>query len=88
MLSEEGFEKSVEYFNDSIENEDKFKEKTKDYSIEVKYADQLYKAYVSDGISRIDKVNGRFLAAQNLKLDTIIEQNEIIIELLEKLVEK
>lgn len=88
IAREEGFEKSLEYFNNSIENEDKFKEKTKDYSIEVKYADQLYKAYVNDGISRLDKVNGRFLAAQNLKLDTIIEQNEIIIDLLKKLVEK
>lgn len=88
IAEEEGYESAVEYFNNIVEDQEKFFEKKKDYSIEVKYADQVYKAYVKDGISRIEKVNGRFLAAQNIKLDTIIEQNERIIELLEILAEK
>ena len=47
------------------------------------------------GISRLDKVNGRFLASQTIKLDILIEQNKQLIEqnntiigLLEKINEK
>ncbi|MGA2677361.1 MAG: hypothetical protein ACLQG5_10475 [Methanobacterium sp.] len=58
------------------------------YKNDVELADLLYKAYVTLGISRLDKVDGRFLASQTIKLDTIIEQNTKIIELLEKIVEK
>ena len=40
------------------------------------------------GISRVDKVNGRFMAAQNMKLDLLIEQNTKIIQLLEEIAKK
>lgn len=50
---------------------------------EIFLADALYKNYVIDGASRLDKVNGRLLASINLKLDAVAEQNDRIIELLE-----
>ncbi|MDO5820864.1 MAG: zinc ribbon domain-containing protein, partial [Methanobrevibacter sp.] len=59
-----------------------------EYSLESKMADKLYKAYINDGISRIEKVNGRFLASQTLKLDMIIEQNNTIIQLLKEIRDK
>jgi hypothetical protein len=61
-----------------------FIEKRKEeYKIEAKLADQVYKAYVTDGLSRLEKVNGRFLASLSIKNDILIEQNNRIIELLE-----
>ena len=69
--------------------------KSSQYQQEAKLADKVYKSYVTNGISRLDKVNGRFLAAQTIKLDVLIEQNKQlinqnnrIIELLEKIYEK
>ncbi|WP_292745980.1 hypothetical protein [Methanobrevibacter sp.] len=66
--------------------------KISEYQHEAKLADSVYKVYVTNGISRLDKINGRFLATQTVKLDIIIEQNQqlikqnrTIIELLEKL---
>jgi len=53
-----------------------------EYAREAKLADKVYKAYVTDGISRLDKVNGRFLASLSIKTDVLIEQNNRIIELL------
>lgn len=68
--------------------------KTSQYKQEAELADKVYKSYVTHGISRLDKVNGRFLAAQTIKLDVLIEQNKQLIEqnntiikLLEKLTE-
>lgn len=61
-----------------------FIEKRKEeYKIEAKLADQVYKAYITDGLSRLEKVNGRFLASLSIKNDILIEQNNRIIELLE-----
>lgn len=54
--------------------------KISEYSHESKLADKVYKAYVTNGISRLDKVNGRFLASQTIKLDVLIEQNQQLIE--------
>ena len=71
--------------NKEIEN--RFIRKQKMYKTEAKLADKVYKAYITDGLSRLEKINGRFLASQTMKLDTLIEQNEKIIELLEKLIE-
>lgn len=69
--------------------------KISEYKNEASLADQVYKAYVTNGISRLDKINGRFLASQTIKLDVIIEQNQQLIEqnnaiikLLEKISEK
>lgn len=69
--------------------------KTSQYSQEANLADRVYKSYVTNGISRLDKVNGRFLASQTIKLDILIEQNKQLIEqnntiikLLEKISEK
>ena len=70
-------------------------QKISEYSHEANLADKVYKSYVTNGISRLDKVNGRFLASQTVKLDVLIEQNkqliqqnDKIIELLEKISEK
>lgn len=70
-------------------------QKISEYSHEAKLADQVYKSYVTNGISRLDKINGRFLASQTVKLDVLIEQNkqliqqnDKIIKLLEKISEK
>lgn len=70
-------------------------QKISQYKHEANLADKVYKSYVTNGISRLDKVNGRFLAAQTIKLDVLIEQNKqlisqnnTIIELLEKIYEK
>jgi ribosomal protein L40E len=66
-----------------------FIEKRKDsYVTEAKLADEVYKAYVTDGLSRLDKVNGRFLASQSIKTDILIEQNNRIIALLESIINK
>jgi hypothetical protein len=59
-----------------------------EYATEAKLADQVYKAYITDGLSRLDKVNGRFLASLSMKNDILIEQNNRIIELLELQVNK
>ena len=69
--------------------------KISEYSHEARLADRVYKSYVTNGVSRLDKVNGRFLATQTVKLDIIIEQNQqmiqqnrTIINLLRKISEK
>jgi hypothetical protein len=54
--------------------------KTTQYKQEARLADRVYKSYVTDGISRLEKVNGRFLASQTIKLDILIEQNKQLIE--------
>lgn len=54
--------------------------KISQYSQESQLADKVYKSYVTHGISRLDKVNGRFLATQTIKLDILIEQNKQLIE--------
>ena len=53
--------------------------KSSQYKHEAKLADKVYKSFVTDGISRLDKVNGRFLASQTIKLDILIEQNQKLI---------
>ena len=50
------------------------------YHNEAKEADKVYKAFVTGGFSRLDKVNGRFLASQLIKLDVLNQQNNQIIE--------
>ena len=69
--------------------------KASQYRQEAELADKVYKSYITNGISRLDKVNGRFLASQTIKLDILIEQNKQLIEqnntiinLLEKINEK
>lgn len=72
------------------------------YKEDAKKADKVYKAYITGGFSRLEKVNGRFLASQLIKLEVInqqnnriiqqnnevIEQNNEIIELLRQIAEK
>lgn len=70
------------------ETKSHFNESKDKYKIEARLADKVYKAYITDGLSRLEKINGRFLASQTMKLDTIIQQNGKIIELLQKIVEK
>lgn len=61
-------------------------ERREEYVTEAKLADKVYKAYITDGLSRLDKINGRFLASQSIKTDILIEQNNRIIQLLETIV--
>lgn len=50
------------------------------YHNEAREADKVYKAFVTDGISRLEKINGRFLASQLIKLDVLTQQNNHIIQ--------
>ena len=61
------------------------KNKDLEYKLEAALADKIGHFYVPEGISKSDKLNNRFEAAQNMKLDVLIEQNDRIIALLEEL---
>ena len=61
-------------------------QKISEYSHEAKLADRVYKSYVTNGISRLDKINGRFLASQTVKLDVLIEQNKQLIQQNDKII--
>lgn len=72
-----------------------FEDMAQQFKEDAKKADSVYKAYVTSGVSRLEKINGRFLASQLIKLDIlnkqnkrIIEQNDAIIDLLTQLVNK
>lgn len=88
IATEEWYEEALKYLEYTNYRVNYYNNKKKDYLIEAKLADNIYKSYVTDGISRLDKVNGRFMAAQNMKLDILIEQNTKIIQLLEKIAKK
>lgn len=62
-------------------------QKISEYTHEAFLADRVYKAYVTNGISRLDKINGRFLASQTIKLDILIEQNKQLIEQNDRIIE-
>lgn len=76
------------YYRETVAKTRFIEDRKAEYVTEAKLADEVYKAYVTDGISRLDKVNGRFLASQSVKTDILIEQNNQIIKLLEILVNK
>lgn len=85
-----GFMDGIKQAQENKKLKEEFKEKSTQYIVdkeEVLIADTTYKSYITDGASRLDKVNGRLLAANSLKLDKIIEQNDEIIELLKKISE-
>jgi len=84
----EGIESCHSYMNYTLGRVKYYSNKQKEYQIEAKLADKVYDSYITDGISRIEKINGRFMAAQNMKLDMIIEQNNTIIRLLEQIANK
>lgn len=85
IAEEQGFEEAKAYLNYTNGRVNYYVSKQKDYLIESRLADKVYKSYVTDGVSRLEKINGRFMAAQNMKLDLLIEQNNRIIQLLEKI---
>lgn len=62
--------------------------KTGDYRIDLKIAEEIYKIYDENGVARFDNVNGRLLASQTRKIDILIEQNNRIINLLERIANK
>lgn len=62
--------------------------KTGDYARDLRIAEELYKIYDKNSVARLDNVNGHLLAAQTRKMDTLIEQNNRIISLLEKITNK
>lgn len=88
IVQTEGYEEALNYLEYTQSRLKYYEDKKKDYFIESTLADSIYKSYITDGISRLDKINGRFLAAQNMKLDILIEQNTKIIQLLEEIVKK
>lgn len=62
--------------------------KTGDYARDLRIAEELYKIYDKNSVTRLDNVNGHLLAAQTRKMDILIEQNNRIISLLEKITNK
>ena len=52
-----------------------FEDKAEQFKKDTKKADKVYKTHVTSDISRLEKVNGRFLASQLIKLDILNEQN-------------
>ena len=62
--------------------------KTGDYARDLRIAEELYKIYDKNSVARLDNVNGHLLAAQTRKMDILIEQNNRIISLLEKVTNK
>lgn len=58
------------------------------YKEDAKKADKVYKAYITGGISRLDKVNGRFLASQLIKLEVLNQQNKRIISQNNEIIEQ
>ena len=62
--------------------------RTGDYARDLKIAEELYQIYDKNEAVRFDNVNGRLLASQTRKIDLLIEQNNRIIGLLEKIANK
>ena len=85
IAENQSFEEALAYIEYTRGRINYYNNKKSDYLVEAKLADSVYKTYVTDGISRLEKVNGRFMASQNMKLDLLIEQNNRIIQLLEKI---
>jgi len=81
-------EEIEEFYRETVAKTQFIEKRKEEYVREAKLADKVYKAYITDGLSRIEKVNGRFLASQSIKTDILIEQNNRIIELLELIVNK
>lgn len=81
----DGFKMAQENKKKSEESKKKGLEvvNNQNYKEEAYIADVVYKSFVTDGASRLDKVNGRLLASLNMKMDTVIDQNNRIIELLD-----
>lgn len=88
IAENQGFEEALAYLENTTNRVNYYNNKRNDYLIEAKLADSVYKSYITDGVSRIEKVNGRFMASQNMKLDILIEQNTRIIQLLEEIAKK
>ena len=86
--NESGSEQAKSYFEYILNRINYVNNRKKEYKIEAKLADKVYKSYVTDGVSRLEKVNGRFMASQTVKLDMLVEQNEKIINLLEEISSK
>lgn len=72
-----------QYYRETVAKTQFIEKRREEYVREARLADKIYKAYITDGISRLEKVNGRFLASLSIKADVLIEQNNRIIELLE-----
>ncbi len=76
-------EEIEKYYREIIAKTQFIESRREEYITEAKLADKVYKAYITDGISRLEKINGRFLASLSIKTDVLIEQNNRIIKLLE-----
>ena len=65
-----------------------FEDMAQQFKEDAKKAERVYKAYVTYGVSRLEKINGRFLASQLIKLDLLNKQNKRIIEQNDSLIEQ
>jgi hypothetical protein len=78
-----GIEEIEQFYKETVAKTLFIEERREEYVREAKLADKVYKSYITDGVSRLEKINGRFLASLSIKTDILIEQNNRIIQLLE-----
>ena len=88
LFNTDGQEAVISYIDSIVYKMNSCENNEIDFVIDSVIADAVYETYITRGIARVNKINGILLASQTMKLDTIIEQNNRIIELLEKIANK
>lgn len=88
LFDSEGKEAVIDYIGSIINKMGRCEDNEIDFVIDSVIADAVYETYITRGIARVNKINGILLASQTMKLDTIIEQNTKIIQLLEEIAKK
>ena len=88
LVKTDGEDAVTNYINSIVTKMESTENSEIDYVIDSVISDAVYDTYVTRGVSRVNKINGILLASQTMKLDTIIEQNNKIIELLEEIANK
>lgn len=88
LFDAEGKEAVIDYIGSIINKMSRCEDNEIDFVIDSVIADAVYETYITRGIARVNKINGILLASQTMKLDTIIEQNTKIIQLLEEIAKK
>ena len=88
LVETEGKDAVIEYVESIVNKMESCENNEVDFVIDSVIADAVYDTYITRGISRVNKINGILLSSQTMKLETIIEQNNRIIELLEEIAKK
>lgn len=88
LVETDGEEAVIDYIDSIVNKIESCENSEIDYVIDSVIADAVYDTYITRGPSRVNKINGILLSSQTMKLDTIIEQNNKIIELLEEIAKK